>query len=195
MFAACSSCTPQQRERREDGEERGAVQQERPAGAHRRDQKARERRPDDARGVEGGGVERHGVRKVLLSHELADKGLPHRGVERGGATEQERKDVDMPELHAAGHRQQSEQQCERPHRALGCKEQSAPVHVVGGKSRKRQEQHLRGELQRRHDADRGGVALREPGEYQPCLRRALHPRAHVGHEGPRGPQAVVEAAQ
>ena len=67
--------------------------------------------------------------------------------------------------------------------------------MIGGKTGKRQQENLRSELERHHHPDSGGVVVGQLGEDDPVLGRALHPRAHVGHERPAGPHPVVEAPE
>ena len=70
----------QARERDQHGDERQAVEQERPPHAHRCDHHARHSRADHARGVVRGGVERDGVGQVAVGDEFGDEGLAHRRI-------------------------------------------------------------------------------------------------------------------
>ncbi len=71
----------------------------------------------------------------------------------------------------------------------------AAIEPVGHESRKWQHQGERPELQRHDDAERGGTLVRKFREHQPVLRCALHPGAHVRHQSPRGPHAIVVIAK
>ncbi len=181
--------------RDQHGAERGAVDQEGPAGPERGDDETGDRGADHPRRVERGRVQRDRVRKVLIAHQFPNESLARRGVERRRRAEQEGEHIDVPELHEAGDGEKPERRRERPHRRLRGHEELALIQAVGGRSRPRQEQQLRPELQRHHRADRRGAVMGEPGEHQPGLRRALHPGADIGDEGPGGPHPVIENAQ
>ena len=126
--------------RDQHGAERGAVDQEGPAGPERGDDEPGDRGADHPRRVERGRVQRDGVRQVLIADQFADEGLARRGVERRRRAEQEGEHIDVPELHEAGDGEKPERRRERPHRRLRGHEELALIQAVGGRSGPRQEQ-------------------------------------------------------
>ena len=67
------------------------------------------------------------------------------------------------------------------------------VEMIGGEAGPGHHEQLRPELECHHDADGGRAMIRELGENEPILGRALHPRADVGYQRTSCPDPVVEA--
>lgn len=78
-----------------------AVDDDNLAGAGRGDQHAGHRRTYHARSIEGRGIERYRIGQIFLVDQFGDAGLPRRRIEGGNAAQQQREQVDMPELHVA----------------------------------------------------------------------------------------------
>ncbi len=186
---------PQASQRADDRYECACVNQEHITCSHRGDQHASDGWADHARGIERCGVQAYRVRQVGFAHQLGNKGLPCGRVESRGAAQQECEHIDVPQLHKAGDREDTQGQPQRSHDDLGDHEELAPVEMVGGEAAERQHQQMRAELQRRDDTQGGGITVRQLGEHQPILGGALHPCAHVGHQSAAGPDAIVVAVQ
>ncbi|MHC2510342.1 hypothetical protein ACVII1_005580 [Bradyrhizobium elkanii] len=105
-----------------------------PAGADGGDDEAGDGGADHARGVERGRVQRDRIRQIGIADQLGDEGLPHRGIERCRAAEQEREGIDVPELHQPGDGENAEDECKRAHRRLSRHQQLALVEMIGGKA-------------------------------------------------------------
>jgi len=67
--------------------------------------------------------------------------------------------------------------------------------MIGRKTRQRQQQKMRSELERHHDADCCCVMVCQLREDDPVLGNALHPRTDIGYNRPAGPDAIVVAVQ
>ena len=74
-------------------------------------------------------------------------------------------------------------------------EELAAVEVIGREAGQGEQQDLGPERQRHDDADRGGVVVRQLGEYEPVLADALRPGAHGGDDRSGRPDAVVEGVE
>ncbi len=164
------------------------------AAAQQRDREAGDGRADDARDVEAGRVEPHGVGEVGLVDHLGDEGLARGGVERGGDPEHEGQDVDVPDLHRAGDRQDAQHHRGGGHADVRHLEQAALGDPVGDDAGERRQQQDREELQPGRDADRGR-AVGGQQQHQPVLGDALHPGADVRHQVARCVAAVVGVVQ
>jgi hypothetical protein len=133
--------------------------------------------------------------QIVLAHQLGHERLAHRGIESGGAAEQKGEDIDMPKPHQPGDGENAQRQSQHAHRRLRHQQKTPLVEMIGRRSRPGQQQELRPELQGHHHTDGRGVMMRQLGQHQPILCRALDPGADVGHERARHPHPIVEAAQ
>ncbi len=199
--AACSKSSAlqmklvdaKQRQRTEHGDKGGPVDQERPPGTHGGDEGAGDGRTDHPCGVERCGVQRHGIRQVGFSDQLGDEGVTRRRVERGDAAKQKREHVDVPQLNEPGDGENTQREGEGAHRRLGADQELSPVKMIGRKTGQGQQQEMRPELQRHHDAHGGRIVVGQLGEHEPALRDALHPCSHIGHDRAAGPDPIIEA--
>jgi hypothetical protein len=136
---------PRRIEQQQGGDERhiaDGVAQDRPPGTERGDHQAGQRRSDDARRVEGGGVQADRVGHVPGPDQLRDEGLPGGIVERRADAEDERKQVDVPGGSPAADRQQAECRGRQGHPELSDLEDPALVEPVGHQAAvRRQQQH------------------------------------------------------
>ena len=176
-------------------EEGGGVDGEDPAGTHPGDDDAGECRPQEPGGVEGGGVEAHGVGQVLGGHHPGHEGLAGRSVVGGGEAPEEGGQVDVPQARGAGQDVDGDDGGDQAHGALGEDEELALVDPVGDESGVGGEQEHGEELQGRGQAGGGGGVVGEDAQHQPVLRHALHPGPGVGHEGGQEPDPVVVESQ
>ena len=78
-------------------------------------------------------------------------------------------------------------QGKRAHRCLGSDQELALVVVIGREACPGQQQKLWSELERHDRAHGRRIVMRELGQHQPVLGRALHPRSHVGDQRAAGP--------
>ncbi len=140
----------QQTQRAEHGHERKRVDQEDPPGAHGGDEHTGDGRPDQARGVERGGIQRHRVREVVFPDQLRDESLARGRIERRGAAQPERKRVHVPQPDQPGDREDAQAEGEQPHRRLRGEQELAPVEMIGRRTGPGQQEKLRAELER-HD--------------------------------------------
>ena len=157
------------------GDKADAIQKKAPRRSDEGERNAGNRRPDDARHLEDGRVQRNGVRQVLarVDH-FHDESLPRRGVERIGHAEQEGKDDDVPRLHPAQEDIGAQDERKRHHAGLRCDEQVAfgdPVHDQAGPQREKKDRHRAGETDDAQIKRRAGQLIHQPG-----LGDVLHPR-------------------
>jgi len=76
-----------------------------------------------------------------------------------------------------------QQQGKPAHGRLGDDQKPALVEMIGRKTRPGQQKELRRENWSAMTMPNGrGVVMRELGQHEPVLGRALHPRPHVGDE-------------
>ena len=133
------------------------------------------------------------VTSSLVDH-LGDERLAGRGVEGRADAEDERQQVDVPDLDDAGHGDQAEHQRGAGHHRLGDLEQPALGEAVGDHAGVRREQQHGQELEAGGDAERRAAAAGEL-EHQPVLGDALHPGAGVADDAAGGVLAVVGVVQ
>lgn len=95
----------------------------------------------------------------------------------------------------AQQRQRTQPARQQRHRALRNEQELAAVEAISSVARERDQHGRRPELQRHHGTERGRAVARQLGQHKPILRRALHPRANVGHQRSERPKPVVEARE
>ena len=84
--------------------------------------------------------------QIIVPDQFRDEGLAYGRIERRGAAEEEREDIDVPELNDARDRQNPQRQGEGAHRRLRGDQEPALVEMIGGKAGPRHQQELRSEL-------------------------------------------------
>ena len=183
-------------ERRDHDQERQAVEQERGRHAEARDQERGDRGPDDARAVEGRGVERDGVAEVSPADHLGHERLARRHVDDVGAAEEQRQEPDVPVAHVPTPDERRERERLQAERRLGRNDQSPLGQPVGDRAPDHREHQDRRELERpdQSELERRAAQL----EHEPGLGHGLHPRADQRDElaAPEHAEvAVVERAQ
>ena len=149
---------------------------------------------DQARGMEGGGVQGHGVRHLLVWHELTHKGLARRGIDGGDHARDERQDVLVPELARPRQDDDTDDEGHEADADLRALQEAAPRDAVREDPRPRGEQDDGKELERRHEANLRRVVIGEDRQNVPVLGDALEPRARGRNEGGDKPVPVVHVA-
>ena len=144
--------------------------------------------------MEGGGVQGHGVRHLLVGHELSHKGLARRGIDGGNRARDERQDVLVPELARA---RQDDEAHHKGHEADPCLralEEAAPRNAISENTGRRGKQDDREELERGYDTDLPRVVIGEDRQHVPVLGNALKPHARGRDQGGDEPVPVVHVA-
>ena len=176
------------RERRREPE---AADEEHGTGADECGEHTCDGRADHAGAVERRRVEADGIRQQLLTDEFGDEGLPGRVVQSREHSEREREHVDVPQDDDVGDGQSKEDETDESQQRLCDHEQPSFVELVDEVAREREHDELRPQLQSHGEAQRRGVVVREHGQNDPVLSRALHPRSGVGDQGTSEPVPVV----
>src|ERR1700733_13165444 len=101
----------------------------------------------------------------------------------------------MPKLHEAGDGEDAQHQGKNAHGRLGHEQELALIDMVRHEAGPRKQQELRSVLERHDDPHGGRVVPCELCEYEPVLRRTLHPRPNVGDQRARCPHPIVEDSQ
>ena len=149
---------------------------------------------DQARGMEGGGVQGHGVRHLLVWHELTHKGLARRGIDGGDRARDERQDVLVPELARPRQDDDADDEGHEADAELRALQEAAPRDAVREDPRPRGEQDDGKELERRHEAHLRRVVIGENRQDVPVLGDALEPHARGRDQGGDEPVPVVHVA-
>ena len=171
------------------------VDEEDPPGADPGDDQAAGGGPEQARRVEGRGIEPDGVGQVVRGDHAGDEDLAGGRVVGAGQARGEGGEVDVPQLRVPGEDVQPDHQRDQSHRALGEDEEAALVHAVGDEPGVDGEEQRRQELQRRGQAGGGGGVVGQDAQDEPVLGHALHPGAGVRDQGREEPDPVVVEPQ
>jgi hypothetical protein len=94
------------------------------------DQHAAQRRPDDARDVEAGRVERERVHDVVFRHQVRHHGLAHGHVEGPGNAGQDREREEVPDLEPAGRDDEAHHERREEQESLRAEHQRLTVEPV-----------------------------------------------------------------
>jgi hypothetical protein len=155
-----------------------------------------ERGADDARDIEGGGVERDGVHQVVFAHHVRHHRLPGRKVVGGDDAAQQRDERDVPDPHRVSPDERRHYERQQHVARLGEDDQVFAVHPVGGDSAEQREE------EKRNRAEKGDVAQGEgaAGDLvdQPGAGDVLNPASDLRDEvsGPvNAVRAVVEGSK
>ena len=173
----------QQHKARDDGQRR--IQHKHPGAAQAGNDGARHQRADDARGIHGHAVERHGKRQMVLGHQLGNQRRKHRPAH--GQTDAVGKHQGQQQIgcELARQHRQAQQQRHGSHPELGNDEIAAPVQNIGQRAAGQGQQHDGqggGRLHQRHQHGRCGQRCHQPGG---C--HIVHPHADIGRH-PDQPQ-------
>ena len=171
------------------------VDEEDPPGAHPGDDQAAGGGPEQARRVEGRGIEADGVGQAVRRDHAGDEDLAGGRVVGDGEPRGDGGEVHVPQPGAPDEDVQPEHQRDQAHRALGDDEQAALVHAVGDEAGVDGEEQRRQELERRGQAGGGGGVVGQDAQDEPVLGHALHPGAGVRDQGREEPDPVVVEPQ
>ena len=158
------------------------------------DEQARGGRADQARGMEGGGIQGHGVRHLLVGHELSHKGLARRGIDGGDRARDKRQDVLVPEFASPRQDDDADNEGHEADPRLRTLQEAAPRDAIREDPRPRGEQDNGEELERRHEAHLRRVVIGEDRQDVPVLGDALEPHARGRDQGGDEPVPVVHVA-
>ena len=187
---------PDREERRQDGDEARAVEEERDGHVEARDEQAGEAGADDAGAVEDHRVERDGVGKVGPADQIGEEGLAGRDVDRATDPVDHGEHRDVPVADVAAAHEQREHESLHHHRGLGDEQDAALAPAVAQRAAHGREQENRRELQRVHEPELERRARQL--QHEPRLSDALHPRADERDElaAPEQPEvAMPEGAE
>ena len=144
--------------------------------------------------MEGGRIEGDSVRHLVLRHELADKRLARRGIDRGDRPRNEGQDVLVPELARSRQNHDADDEGDEADPRLRALQETTPGDAIREDSRPRRKQDDRQELQSGDHANLRAVVIGQDRQHVPVLGDALKPRAGRRNQGGNKPIPVVHVA-
>ncbi len=183
------------------GDERDAVQEERPPGPDGGEQQPGQRRTDGSRGIELGRVEGDGRREIGLRNQRRHEGLPTRDHDSAEHPGERGDHQDHPGLVEVECPRTPEHERRAGHEDLGGDEHQATISTIGERPAERSEEERRDELGEsgESDVDRLLCELEEHERDGEVLQPAAGVRCHGADEKhpevamAKGSHAVLEA--